>query len=149
MRNHHATIHRDCANGAHQLNGSDRDGALADAYRNRLPGKPLLLEVTNLPLFGRHDSADFVGQIYTCFLAQSESSGVFCNPIDAKFFCQCVKEDVARLINCLGEIDLAMPSFNQASKPPAEKSAAAIAMHVKGLGDTLLPSGGRHKNLEG
>src|ERR1700688_643591 len=149
MRNHHATIHRDCANGAHQLNGSNRNSALTDAYRNRLPGKPLLLEVTNLPLFGRHDSADFVGQIYTCFLAQSESGGVFRNAIDAKFFRQRVKEDVARLINCLGEIDLAMPGFNPTSKAAAVESSSAVAMHVKWLGDTLLPTRSRHKNFEG
>src|ERR1700688_4308865 len=149
MRNHHATIHRDCANGAHQLNGSNRNSALADAYRNRLPGKPLLLEVTNLPLFGRHDSADFVGQIYTCFLAQSESGGVFRNAIDAKFFCQRVKDDVARLINRLGEIDLAMPGFHPASEASPVESSSAVAMHVKCLCDPLLPSSGRHKNLEG
>src|ERR1700692_1782985 len=135
MRDHHTSIRRNRPNGTHQLHRSDCNRALADAHRNRFSSKPFLLEVTNLPLFRRHYTAHFVGQIYPCLLSQPESGGVFCNPINTEFFRERVKENVARLINRLREIDLAMAGFNPASKTAAIESGSAIAMHVKGLGN--------------
>ena len=42
-----------------------------------------------------------------------------------------------------------MAGLHPATEPPAIKGGAAIAVHVQSLGDALLPTRHRHKNLEG
>ena len=79
----HAATHGNRADRTQQLHRRDCDRALADAHRNRFPGKPFLFEVTDLPLFGRHHAADFIGQVDPGFLSQAKSGSVFRNAIDA------------------------------------------------------------------
>jgi hypothetical protein len=146
--NYHAPIHRDGAHRAHQLYWRDRHCALADAHRNRLSGEPFLFEVADLPFFRGHHAAHFVGQVDAGLLAQSKGGCVFCDAIDAEFFRQCVKENIARLVNRFRQIDLAVAAFHPASEAPAIERCAPVAMHVEGLGNPFLPSGSRHNHLE-
>ena len=118
MRDHHAPIRGNCAYCAHQLNRRDGDCALADTNRNCFAGKPLLLKIADLPLFRRHDAGHFIGKVDTGLLSQSKGGCVFRYAIDAKFFGKRVKEDIARLINRLCKIDLAMPATSASPDQP-------------------------------
>ncbi len=148
VRHNHAPIHRNGADRAHQLHRSDRHRALADAHRNRFPGEPLLLEIADLPFFRRHHAAHFVRQVDTSLLPQSKGGRVFCDAIDAKFFRQRIKENIAGLVNRFRQVDGAMASFHPATEAPAIERRAPIAMHVEGLRNPFLPPGRRHNDLE-
>src|SRR6267154_710779 len=144
MRDYHAPVHGDRPNSTHQLDRSNGNGALSNANRNRLAGKPLLLEIADLPFFRRHYPTHFIWQIDASLLPQSKSGCIFRDAVDTKLLRQRIKEDVARLINCFRKINRSMSAFHPASKASAIKSGAAIAMHVQGLSDVFLPSRGRH-----
>src|SRR3984957_21090889 len=42
-----------------------------------------------------------------------------------------------------------MPAFHPTSEAPSIEGGASIAVNLERLGNTFLPSGGRHENFEG
>ena len=127
------------------------DSALPDADGNSLAGVPLLLEVFDLPLFRRHDAADFIGKINAGLLSQAKGVGIFGDAADAQPLGQRIEEDVARLIDGFADTDDAMgrvlrndPAFE---KPSVEVPAAA-AIHIQILRDAFLHPSHGHDDLE-
>src|SRR6185369_5531484 len=140
VRNYHTSIHRDGADCAHQLHRCNSNCALTNAYRYCLSCKPLLLEVADLPLFRRHHAAHFVRQVNSALLSQAKCCGILCDAVDAKFFRERIKEDVAGLINRFGKIDCSVASFYPATEAPSIEGSAAVAVDMESLRNSLLPS---------
>ncbi len=89
------------------------------------------------------------GKINAGLLAQPQRGRVLRNAVDPQLFRQGVEENVAGLVNRLGQIDRAVAALHPASEPPAIKRRAAIAVHVQSLRDAFLPTRHRHEDLEG
>src|SRR6266851_7823481 len=84
MRAMHYSPAGDSTDRSRQLHRSHGHGALPNAYGNRFPGIPLLLEVADLPFFRGHHAADFLRKVDPGFLSESESGRILRNAPDAQ-----------------------------------------------------------------
>ena len=149
MRHHHAAVHRDGGDSPHQLYRRGGHRPLSDAHRNGFAGKPLLLEVADLPLLRRHDARGLIRKINPGLLPQPERSRVLGDAVNAQLLGQGVKKDIARLEDRPRQIDFTVAGFHPASEPPAIERRTPIAVHIEGLRDPFLPARDRHNDLEG
>src|SRR6266481_9060440 len=131
MRHDHPTVHRDRGDGAHKLYRRGRNRALSDTDGNCLSGKPLLPEVAEFPLFGRHNSRSLLRQVDPSLLSQPQRGGIRGYPCNPDLLCQGIKEHITRLINRFRQIDLAVTGFHPAPEAAAIKLSSAIAVDVK------------------
>src|SRR5262249_24639469 len=104
MRTNEQSAHRDGSQGARHLDWGRGNRTLADAHGDRFARVPLLFEITDLPLFRRHNTGDFLRKVDAGLLPEPECRGVLGDAIDAKFFSQGVEIYVTRLINGLADV---------------------------------------------
>src|SRR5579859_2300514 len=107
MRTIEDTAHGNSADGASQLYRAGGDRALADAYRDDLTGIPFLAQVLDLPLLGRHQAADFAGQVDAGLLSHAQGRRPFRDLCDAHALRQREEECIARLINSVVKVGAA------------------------------------------
>src|SRR5579871_5959232 len=135
-----------------QLNRGGRNRALTDTDRDGFAGKPLLLEVPDLPLFRWHDTADFLRKIDAGFLTEAQHGRVLRDAFNPQLLRQGVEEDVARLVDAFVDVHHAMHLMTRgdpALEVASVELGAAIADHVHVLRDAFLQACGRHDDLEG
>ena len=127
-----------------------RHRALSDADRDRLAGIPLLfLGVQPLPLGRRDQPLDFVGQIDAALHAQAEQCRPLVDLVHAHHVGNGVEVDVARLLDCVPQVDRAMAALAPALEVVPVEAGAAAAVHLEvGRDHALLEPGERHGHLE-
>src|SRR5579871_96424 len=87
--------HGDTANSARQLKRGDGQSTLADTDRRSFTGVPLFSEIAELPLFRRHYTNEFVGQVDSGMVAKAGCLGVEGQVIDPGFGGDGIEKDVA------------------------------------------------------
>src|SRR5262245_61463491 len=138
-------------NRTHHLNRGGGDSTLPNAYRNSFRHNPFLLEGADFPFLRRHDAACFLRQIYPCFLSEPELRCILSNFFDAEFLGQCIKENVARLINPFTEVGdsvNAMLRNHPTLKISSVEVPSTVAIDLHVLGNTFLKPGGSHNDFE-
>ena len=121
-----------------------RDRALADAYRDRFAGVPLLMPGLLLPLGRWHQTRDLVGQIDAALHAKPEQRGPLVDAIDAEHVGDGVEVDVARLRNRGLEVDRPVAALLPALEIASVEVGPASAVHVEvRIDDVLFEAGQR------
>ena len=121
-----------------------RDRALADSYRDRFAGVPLLVPGLLLPLGRWHQTRDLVGQIDAALHAKPEQRGPLVDAIDAEHVGDGVEVDVTRLRNRGLEVDRPVAALLPALEIASVEVGPASAVHVEvRIDDVLFEAGQR------
>src|ERR1700730_3663151 len=91
-----------------ELNGSNRNRALADSHRNRFTRVPLVVVDTLDPFFRRDKTRLLARQVDACAPAQAQARGVLMDPIDSKSLTYGIEKNVTRIHDGLVKIDCAV-----------------------------------------
>src|SRR5262245_51527238 len=107
--------------------GRDRHASLADRDGNRLARIPLLSKSLLLPLRGRHEALNLVGQVDAALFTQPEQRRPLVDAVDARHVAYRVEIHIARLLDSMTKVDRAMPAFFPALERAPKESRSSRA----------------------